>query len=286
MNRHLAEWFVALQRITPQHGLSRLGAKLAESRRPAIKNALIRQFIRTYGVDLEEAASAEPADYACFNDFFTRALKDDARPIDPATSAIVSPADGTISQLGRISGGNIFQAKGKSFSTAALLGAADRDSEQFQRGHFITTYLSPSDYHRVHMPVAGTLDYCRYIPGKLFSVNNATTDLVDGLFARNARVVCLFDSPVGRCAVILVGAMMVAGIESVWGGHYRTGEMRLDRFEPGEVTLEKGDEMGRFKFGSTVILLFEPGAVRWSEDLADGQSVRMGKTIGEKLPAA
>ncbi|WP_461480506.1 archaetidylserine decarboxylase [Porticoccus sp.] len=283
MNQYWAEWFVALQRLTPQHGVSRLGAKLAESRHPGLKNALIRQFIRHYRVNLAEAASSELDDYASFNDFFTRALKPGARPIASGDSQVACPADGTVSQLGKISTGNIFQAKGKSFSVEALLGARDADSKHFHNGQFITIYLSPSDYHRTHMPVAGELDYCRYIPGKLFSVNAATTGTVDGLFAKNERLVSLFDTPLGRCAVVLVGAMMVAGIESVWECNYQAGTLQQNQFERGQISLGKGDEMGRFRFGSTVILLFEQDTIRWTEGLAPGSTTQMGQAIAERL---
>lgn len=285
MNKYWAEWFVALQRLTPQHGLSRLGAKLADNRHPGIKNALIRQFIRTYQVNMDEAASESLEDYACFNDFFTRALKPNARSIAVDENIVACPADGTISQLGKISTGNIIQAKGKSFSVEALLGSRDTDSKRFHNGQFITIYLSPSDYHRVHMPLAGELDYSRYIPGKLFSVNAATTGTVEGLFAKNERLVCMFDTPMGRCAVILVGAMMVAGIESAWEKCYQAGELRLDQFDRGEIRLTKGEEMGRFKFGSTVILLFEQDAIRWKEELTPGYCTRMGQSIAERLSA-
>ncbi|MEZ5529612.1 MAG: archaetidylserine decarboxylase [Porticoccaceae bacterium] len=277
------EWFVALQRMVPQHGLSRLGAKLGDCRQPTLKNLLIRQFIRTYNVNLEEAASDVLDDYPCFNDFFTRALKPDARPVDTDSATIACPADGTVSQLGKITAGKVFQAKGKSFSVEALLGATDEDSRRFHNGDFITIYLSPSDYHRVHMPVSGELDYSRYIPGKLFSVNAATTTLVDGLFAKNERLVSVFDTPVGRCAVVLVGAMMVAGIESVWDTGYEAGVLRGDHFDPGAITLGKGDEMGRFKFGSTVVLLFEPNKVNWAEEIKSGTITRMGQLLATRL---
>lgn len=283
LNTFWAEWFVALQRLLPQHGLSRLGKKLAESQSPRVKNALIRQFVKTYRVNMEEALSGSPDDYPCFNDFFTRALKPEARPIVQDDAVVTSPADGSISQLGTITAGNIFQAKGKSFSVEALLGESNEDSRLFQQGEFITIYLSPSDYHRVHMPVAGTLDYCRYIPGKLFSVNAATTTLVDGLFAKNERLVCLFNTEFGRCAVVLVGAMMVAGIETVWQRGYQANQLRADQFKPGEVVLGKGDEMGRFKFGSTAIVLFEPNTIGWLTEVACGKSVKMGQGIGQRL---
>lgn len=281
MNNLQSEWFVALQRLVPQHGLSRLGSKLAEATTPWLKNALIKQFIRTYNVNVDEAVSSDLNDYPHFNAFFTRSLKEGARPIDQNETSLVCPADGTVSQLGPIKAGNIFQAKGKSFSVDSLLGTSDRDSQRFMNGSFITTYLSPSDYHRVHMPVGGELLYTRYIPGKLFSVNDTTTQYIDGLFAKNERLVCMFDTPGGRCAVILVGAMMVAGIESVWHGHYQPDEVTTNQFNSGQILLEKGEEMGRFKFGSTVVLLFEPESMAWDPQYQPGTITRMGEVLGK-----
>ena len=283
MNNLQAEWFIALQRLVPQHGLSRLGSRLAEIKTPWVKNTLIKQFIRTYNVNLEEAASSSLDDYKNFNEFFTRAMKEGSRPIDQGKNSIVCPADGTVSQLGPIREGNIFQAKGKSFSVASLLGANDSDTQRFLNGNFTTIYLSPRDYHRVHMPVAGELAYSRYIPGKLFSVNDTTTQYINGLFAKNERLVCMFDTPVGRCAVILVGAMMVAGIESIWQGHYQPGVVKTDQFNPGQVSLEKGAEMGHFKFGSTVILMFEPGTTTWVEQYQSGSTTMMGETLAKSV---
>ncbi|PCJ93679.1 MAG: phosphatidylserine decarboxylase [Porticoccaceae bacterium] len=283
MSDFKSEWFVAFQRLVPQHGLSRLGSSLAEAKTPWLKNALIKRFIRTYNVNLDEAVSSNLDDYLHFNDFFTRALKDGVRPIDQGEHTIVCPADGAISQLGSIEEGNIFQAKGKSFSTATLLGANDADSQRFLNGNFITIYLSPRDYHRVHMPINGELLYSRYIPGKLFSVNDTTTQYVDGLFAKNERLVCMFDTPVGRCAVILVGAMMVAGIESVWHGHYQPNTVMVNQFGTGEVALKKGQEVGRFKFGSTAILMFEPGKIEWSEQYSPGTTTRLGQLLATKI---
>lgn len=288
MNNLQAEWFIALQRLVPQHGLSRLGSMLAEAKTPWLKNTLIKQFIRTYNINLEEAASSSLDDYPSFNDFFTRALKEDLRPIDSNKDSIVCPADGTVSQLGAIQEGNIFQAKGKSFSVSSLLGENfpeidSTDGQRFINGDFITIYLAPSDYHRVHMPIDGNLAYSRYIPGKLFSVNNTTAQHIDGLFAKNERLVCMFDTPVGRCAVILVGAMMVAGIESVWQGHYQPGVVKTDQFEENQVSLKKGEEMGRFKFGSTVILMFEQGATTWDEHYQTGVTTRMGEAASKGI---
>lgn len=281
MNDLKSEWFVALQRVLPQHTLSRLGSLLAEAKTPWLKNLLIKQFIQTYSVNMDEAISDNLDDYEHFNAFFTRALKEKVRPIDQNETAIVCPADGAVSQLGPIEAGNIFQAKGKSFSTASLLGANDEDSQRFLDGNFITIYLSPRDYHRVHMPVAGELVYTRYIPGKLFSVNGTTTQYVDGLFAKNERLVCMFDTAIGRCAIILVGAMMVAGIESVWQGHYKPGTVMTNHFKPGEITLQKGEEMGRFKFGSTVIMMFEPEKSSWSEHYKPGTQTQLGELLAE-----
>lgn len=280
-----AEWFVALQRILPQHILSRLGSSLAEAKTPWLKNFLIEQFIRTYNIDMDEAASDDLDDYEHFNAFFTRALKEGVRPIDQTENSITVPADGTVSQLGVIEEGNIFQAKGKSFSTASLLGADNEDSQRFLNGNFITIYLSPKDYHRVHMPISGELVFTRYIPGKLFSVNDTTTQYIDGLFAKNERLVCMFDTPVGRCAVILVGAMMVAGIESVWHGHYQPNTLMTQEFKEQteasqqKVKLQKGEEMGRFKFGSTAILLFEPGKTTWADQYKPGAKTKLGELL-------
>ncbi|MCB1667549.1 MAG: archaetidylserine decarboxylase [Porticoccaceae bacterium] len=284
---HVGECFAALQRILPQHLLSRLGARLAESRIHWLKNWLIKGFSSVYKINLAEAESANPDDYENFNAFFTRALKPDLRPVDSGPETVVSPADGAVSQIGNISTGAVFQAKGKSFTVEALLGANDQDSHAFQEGLFTTIYLSPQDYHRVHMPIEGRLLYCRYIPGKLYSVNNATASHIDGLFAKNERLVCVFDTPAGRCAVILVGAMMVAGIETVWHGQY-TAQMPLtttytDRHS---VSLKKGEELGRFKFGSTVILLFEKDAVEWQPHFQHGSTTRMGEKLARQVTGA
>ena len=275
------DWFAALQRVTPQHTLSRLGGRLAEAERPWLKNALIKHFINIYNINMEEAEFEDISAYPCFNDFFTRGLKADARPVDSNKKSIVCPADGTVSQIGSISDDVLIQAKGKSFSVASLLGADDGDSRKFAGGSFTTIYLSPQDYHRVHMPIEGRLDYCRYIPGRLFSVNDLTAKHIDGLFARNERLVCLFDTPAGRCAVVLVGAMMVAGIESVWRGHYppKAALETHHNTNGNPVALQKGEEMGRFKFGSTVVMLFEKSAIRWDSAYNAGSTTRMGEHL-------
>jgi len=279
MSNLYSELFAALQRLLPHHALSRAGSLLAEARSPWLKNLLINLFIKTFDINLEEANSRFPGDYQNFNAFFTRALKKDARPIDSNDGVIVCPADGTVSQIGAIEEGEIFQAKGKNFSSSSLLGANDKDSERFLNGNFITIYLSPKDYHRVHMPIDGELIYTRYIPGKLFSVNLATTQHIDGLFAKNERLVCMFETPVGRCAVILVGAMMVAGIESVWHGHYQPNVLATNQFDSQNIKLKKGEEMGRFKFGSTVIVMFEPNKTKWAEKYKSGSTTRLGELM-------
>jgi phosphatidylserine decarboxylase len=275
--------FIRAQHLAPQHGLSKLAGRLADSTAPWLKQRLIERFIATYGVDMTEAA--QPAqDYPTFNAFFTRALKPGARPLADAASHVLSPADGAISQIGPIAGGRIVQAKARDYTVAELLGGDNGSAARFEGGRFVTIYLSPKDYHRVHMPADGLLRATRYVPGDLFSVNAVTADGVERLFARNERLACLFDSPLGRMASVMVGAMIVAGIETVWSGrvqpHGKAVEQRLYRDGPG---FAAGDEMGRFYLGSTVVLLFEPGKVEWLPELAPGSTVRMGRPIGRRL---
>lgn len=277
--------FIWLQHIAPQHLLSRVAGRLASSKNPRIKKLLIDRFIRAYSVDMDEAHRSA-GEYASFNEFFTRALKSDARPLADTDRYIVSPADGAISQLGRIEGGRILQAKGQSYSAAELLGGDEKLAAQFAHGHFITIYLSPSDYHRVHMPVAGTLTATSYIPGGLFSVNTATASAVPRLFARNERLSCLFDTELGQVASVMVGAMIVASIETVWSGLVKPHGKKVINaaFDAKDAPrLEAGAEMGRFLLGSTVILLFEPGQIEWLEDLKAGDLVRMGQALAQKV---
>ena len=276
--------FVLLQYLLPQHALSRFVALFAEG--SFLKNALIKTFIRRYKVDLSEALISDPAEFASFNAFFTRELKQGARSIEDAGDSFVCPADGTISQLGNISNDQLLQAKGRHYSVVDLLGGDTELAEQFLDGSFATVYLSPRDYHRVHMPLAGRLDRMVYIPGKLFSVNAQTTAAVPNLFARNERVVCLFQSDAGPMALILVGAMIVAGIETVWSGQVCPGlksrtvreSSYTDHSPP--IELPTGAEMGRFKLGSTVIALFGPGAVDLDSTLMPEAAVRMGQAMG------
>jgi len=275
--------FILFQHIVPQHLLSRATGWLAEVRHPVwLKNFVIEQFVRHFDVNMAEAEQPDPTAYANFNAFFTRPLQSGARPI--ADADIVCPADGAISQLGAIESGRLFQAKGQYFSTRELLGGDEARAALFQDGQFATIYLSPRDYHRVHMPIAGRLTATSYIPGKLFSVNTVTAENVERLFARNERLVCHFETDLGPMAMILVGAMVVAGIETVWSGQEAPptkGPARLDYQKlPEPVSLAKGEEMGRFKLGSTVILLFPKDSMNWDEQYAAGTSTRLGESLG------
>ncbi|MGB1141524.1 MAG: archaetidylserine decarboxylase [Halioglobus sp.] len=275
--------FIIFQHILPQHLLSRFTGFLAQLRQPVwLKNWVIARFVGAFDVDMSEAAEPDISRYASFNEFFTRPLKEGARPL--ADAAIVCPADGAISQLGAISQGLLFQAKGRYFTTEELLGGDSERARQFDGGRFATIYLSPRDYHRVHMPVSGRLTGTSYIPGKLFSVNGVTADNVDRLFARNERLVCYFDTDLGPMAMVLVGAMVVAGIETVWSGRVAPPPPtpRVTNYAelPAPVELPKGAEMGRFLLGSTVILLFPPDAMEWEDEYAAGTPTRMGEPLG------
>lgn len=276
--------FIAFQHLVPQHALSRLVGRLAASETPWLRDRLIRRFAAAYGVDMSEAARGI-GEFRSFNDFFTRELKSGARPLADASHFILSPADGAVSQLGAISGGRIIQAKGRDYSVAQLLGCGADEAARFEGGSFITIYLSPKDYHRVHMPANGTLARTRYIPGDLFSVNTATAEGVDRLFARNERLACLFDGPDGHFASVMVGAMIVAGIDTVWPNTFRThttAPVHEDFTGKGHI-FAAGDEMGRFYLGSTVVLLFEPGRVAWRADVAPGAPLRMGEAIAGRV---
>lgn len=277
---------ILLQHIAPQHALSRLAGAVASSEQPWLRDRLIRRFIAAYDVDMADAARGI-GQFTSFNDFFTRELKPGARVLADAGEFILSPADGTISQLGVITQGRIFQAKGRDFTTAEILGHRAETAARFEGGSFITIYLSPRDYHRVHMPAAGMLQSSAYIPGNLFSVNQQTAEGVDRLFARNERLACLFDGPDGGFASVMVGAMIVAGIDTVWphrfSGHGRA-VVRED-FAAETYRLAAGGEMGRFYLGSTVVMLFEPGRVGWLEGLKAGDPVRMGQAIGRRASA-
>lgn len=269
----------ALLRILPQHLLAAGMYRLMRMRTPWLKQLLIDRIGRRYGVDMSEAAQPDPREYSSFNDFFTRALREDVRPL--AAHAVVSPADGRVSQIGPIDGDRLLQAKGHDFTLESLL-AGDRErASLFRDGRFATVYLSPRDYHRVHLPLAGRLTSMVFVPGDLFSVSEATTRLVPGLFARNERVICHFDTARGPMAVILVGAIFVGSMETVWHGEVRGGRDRpttwtypADRWQ-----FETGAEIGRFNMGSTVILLLPDGTIEWSDAIQPGAAVRMGQAL-------
>jgi phosphatidylserine decarboxylase len=277
--------FVALQHLLPQHGISRLVLKATRSRNTAFKNALIRLFMRGFRPDMSDAVEPEPTAYASFNDFFTRALRADARPIDADPRAIVSPVDGTVSEAGRLSTDRLLQAKGHEYSLRALLAGSGSWERTFTGGTFATIYLAPYNYHRIHMPIAGELRESFYVPGRLFSVNNTTARLVPGLFSRNERVFCGFDAGGMPWAIILVGALNVGSMATVWHGDVTPRRHREVTALPvtdvlADTTLSRGAEMARFNMGSTVILLLPPGAAEWQESLSAGRVLRMGERIG------
>ncbi|TAD83670.1 MAG: phosphatidylserine decarboxylase [Sphingomonadales bacterium] len=276
--------FIAFQHVVPQHALSRLAGSMAASKTPWLRDALIRRFAAAYGVNMAEAARGI-GEFASFNDFFTRELQPGARPLADSAEHILSPADGAVSQLGPVTAGRIVQAKGRDYSVAELLGCGAAEAARFEGGRFMTIYLSPKDYHRVHMPAAGTLAHTRYIPGDLFSVNTATAEGVDRLFARNERLSCRFVGPDGHFASVMVGAMIVAGIDTVWPNRFRThARTPVDEdFTGAGRAFAAGDEMGRFYLGSTVVLVFEPGRVEWLDSLQPGSPLRMGEAIGRRL---
>lgn len=279
--------FALLQYMLPQHSLSSLAHRITRSRCPMISRPLIQLLIRLFGIDLQLAKDPIPGNYPTINSFFTRALRDDVRPIDPAQGTWTSPADGTISECGRIENDRLLQAKGQKFSLIDLLGNDTGRAEQFRDGSFITIYLSPKDYHRLHMPVTGTLEAMSHVPGKLFSVNQATANTIPGLFARNERVIAYFASDAGPVALILVGAIFVGSIETVWHGEVTPpsqAEIRHWSYrDETSILLGKGDEMGRFNMGSTIIVLFGKDRIVMDERLQAGMTVRMGERLGEIL---
>ena len=282
--------FAAIQYPLPHHLISRLVGFLAQSRIGWLKNLLISQFIKTFKVDMEEAAQPNPKAYENFNEFFTRPLKEGVRPLVSLENSMACPVDGTVSQLGPIDYGRIFQAKGHSYSVLELLGGDVERAAPFMGGQFATIYLSPKDYHRIHMPVTGTLRQMIHVPGRLFSVNPATTENVDGLFARNERVVAIFDTEHGPMAMVLVGAMIVASIETVWSGQVTplNREVAVSNYsdQPQAITLEKGAELGRFKLGSTIVMLYGPEMAEFLDQFEAGTPTRMGEYFGQFLTAS
>ncbi|MGZ3181715.1 MAG: archaetidylserine decarboxylase [Telluria sp.] len=272
------------QYLLPKRALTQLAGRVAGAKGGPSTTRLIRWFVAKYGVNMAEAQNPDIASYASFNEFFTRPLKDGARPL--ADADFVCPVDGAISQFGEIKDHQIFQAKGHAFTTTALVGGDARLAARYQHGSFANLYLSPKDYHRIHMPCDGTLTRMIYVPGDLFSVNPTTARGIPGLFARNERVVCVFESAQhGTFIMVLVGATIVGSMATVWHGVVnppRLGELREWTYPAGEVVLRKGDEMGRFLLGSTVVMLFEPGAVRFNEKWAPQGAVRLGELMGAR----
>lgn len=281
--------FVALQHLLPQHGISRLVLSATRSQSPGFKNALIKLFVRGFKPDMSDAVETEPTAYPSFNDFFTRALRPGTRPVDTDTRAIVSPVDGTVSEAGVLSADRILQAKGHDYTLRALLAGNAAWERTFVGGTFATIYLAPYNYHRIHMALDGELRESFYVPGRLFSVNRTTARLVPGLFSRNERVFCGFDAASMPWAIILVGALNVGSMATVWHGDVTPRKVReVTALPVSEVlaptTLAKGEEMARFNMGSTIILLFPPGTAEWQTSLVAGRTLRMGERIGTLHP--
>ena len=272
------------QYLLPKQALTRLAGLFASARLGGLTTAAIRRFIARYNVNMAEAANPDPAAYASFNDFFTRALKPGARPLAPAR--LICPVDGAISQFGSIAHDEIFQAKGHQFSTTALVGGDAQLAAQFQDGHFATLYLSPRDYHRIHMPCAGRLTRMIHVPGELFSVNPTTARGVPGLFARNERVVCVFEgdgqSVQGSFVLVLVGATIVGSMATTWHGVVnppRPGHLRDWSYENQDIRFSQGDEMGRFLLGSTVVMLFPRSGLAFNPAWRPGGAIRLGEAM-------
>ena len=272
------------QRLYPKHLLSWMMLRATRIRFAPWKNWQIRWFIRRYGVDLSVVSDPTPASYPHFNAFFTRTLVSGARPLEDGPRTVVSPADGTVAAVGAMDGRRVVQAKGRAYTLEALFGGDERAAAMFDDGRFATIYLAPRDYHRVHMPLTGRLRSMVYVPGELFSVNPVTADAIDGLFARNERVVSFFDTDLGPLAITMVGAVFVGCIEQVWCGVVtppRRREVLVERYDDAEIVLEQGREMGRFNMGSTVVLTLANPEVEWDSWMTPGTPVQTGRRIGE-----
>jgi len=280
-----ARLFVGLQYLLPQHLLSAVVHWLARVQLSWVKNALIDNFVVNYRPDMAEAEESDPRKYASFNAFFTRSLRPGARTVNPSPATLVAPVDGTVSQIGRTDGSSLVQAKGLTYSLESLLDeAAPAWAPVFRDGAFATLYLAPNNYHRIHMPLAGTLQAAWYVPGQLFSVNATTAAQVPALFARNERVVCVFSDGTLSFALVLVGALFVGSMSTVWHGDVTPRSPRVRAslaidFVRAGLKLDKGAEMGRFNMGSTVILLLPPGRTEWQSELAAGSAIRMGQAL-------
>ncbi|MGH8592289.1 MAG: archaetidylserine decarboxylase [Gammaproteobacteria bacterium] len=276
------------QHAIPQHLLSRWVYRATRCKAEWWKNTLIVWFTRFFDVDMSIAKERGRDSYPDFNSFFTRELQPGVRTIAWEAGSVIAPVDGWVSEIGEIQDDGITQAKGKRFTLSQLLGGDPELAEHFRQGSFTTLYLSPRDYHRVHMPVGGRLREMVYIPGRLFAVNPRSVRVVNGLFARNERIVSLFDTDAGRIALIMVGAIFVGSMDTVWHGAVtpaRTRTLRRWRYERDTLRLDKGAELGRFNMGSTVILLFKQGAVRWSDALSPGERIQMGQSLGTFSPS-
>lgn len=279
-----ASAFVLLQYLLPRHWLTAVVWRIARIRHPGIKNFLITQFARAFDVDLDEVKLDVPDDFATFNDFFIRELADGARPIDDDSDALISPVDGTVSVAGTIRKDSIFQAKGIDYSLADLLATDLDEAARYVDGSFATIYLAPYNYHRVHAPLAGELTAARYVPGDLFSVNEATVSKLDGLFRRNERLIMHFTTDFGPAVVIFVGALNVGSISTPWTGEIRPrkhGVVDVLDLSGHPTSVAKGDLLGWFNMGSTVILLLPEGVCEWDDDMEPGETLRMGEEIGE-----
>ena len=275
------DFAVLLQYLLPKQAITWFAGKVANAQAGRITTAIIDDFIRRYSVDMSEAFEPNSARYSSFNTFFTRALRSDVRPI--ADADLVSPVDGAISQLGRIDADQILQAKGHRYSTRALVGGDAALAAQFDNGSFATIYLSPKDYHRIHMPCAGRLRRMIHVPGALFSVNPATAQGVPGLFARNERVVCVFDGATGPFIVTLVGATIVGSMATVWHGVVnppRSNTLREWHYDDQQIELQAGEELGRFMLGSTVVMLFPQSQLTFADGWVAGRAVRFGEPMG------
>ena len=270
------------QYLMPKLAMTRLAGLVASAEWGSVTTWVIKRFVKRYNVNMNEAANADPAHYKSFNEFFTRPLKDGVRPL--SRSEWVCPVDGAISQCGAIERDQIFQAKGHHYSTRALVGGDAALAAQFQNGQFATLYLSPRDYHRIHMPMAGKLLRMIHVPGDLFSVNPTTARGVPGLFARNERVVCEFETERGPMVLVLVGATIVGSMATVWHGQVnppRPGTVREWRYESQDVRLQKGEEMGRFLLGSTVVMLFPENSLRFPDDWLSTRPLQMGEAMSK-----
>ncbi|HTV97045.1 MAG TPA: archaetidylserine decarboxylase [Steroidobacteraceae bacterium] len=275
-----ARLFIGLQHLLPHHGISRAVLIATRLRTPWLKNLMIRGFLKLFAVDMRDAVEPDPYRHGSFNEFFTRALRADARPIAAGASDIACPVDGRVSECGGVEADSLLQAKGRRYGLIELLAAQDW-APRFSGGSFATIYLAPFDYHRIHMPVSGRLLDTVYVPGRLFSVNEATAQRVPRLFARNERVLTLFEGAFGQFAVILVGALNVGSMSTVWAGDITPRARRAVTHLPASaVELEKGAELGRFNMGSTVIVLFQAGRARWRPELGAGMRVRCGESLG------